>query len=50
MKSVKFVVKDYRFISENGKAIPVRLLLLKAIALVIENGMSILGVSTPKSM
>ncbi len=42
--------KDYRFISENGKAIPVRLLLLKAIALVIENGMSILGVSTPKSM
>ena len=42
--------KNYRFISENGKASVLRLSLLQAIAIVIENGMSILNVSTPKSM
>jgi len=42
--------KNYRFISENGKASAFRLSILQAIAIVIENGMSILNVSTPKSM
>ena len=42
--------KNYRFISENGTSNIVRLSLLQATAIVIKNGMSILGVSTPKSM
>ena len=42
--------RNYRFISENGKASVFRLSLLQAIAIVIENGMTILNVSTPKSM
>ena len=42
--------KNYRFISESGRSNIVRLSLLQATAIVIKNGMSILGVSTPKSM
>ena len=42
--------KNYRFITEDGKASIIRLSLLQAIAIVIKNGMSILGVTTPKSM
>ena len=42
--------KEYRFIS-NGKIInKSRLAIIQALAIVIKNGMSILGVSTPKSM
>ena len=39
--------KEFRFISEKNIS---RLLLLQALAIVIKNGMTILGVSTPKSM
>ena len=42
--------KSYRFISDNGKHNQLRLQLIKAASVVIENGMTILGVSTPKSM
>ncbi len=42
--------KNYRFISVSGRSNIVRLSLLQATAIVIKNGMSILGVSTPKSM
>ena len=42
--------KEYRFIINNKMANKSRMLLLKALSLVIENGMKILGVSTPKSM
>ena len=42
--------KNYRFISEDGKANIIRLSLLQAVGIVIKNGMSILGVTTPKSM
>ena len=42
--------KKYRFITENGKPNKLRIQILKAISIVIENGMSILGVSTPKTM
>ena len=42
--------KKYRFISENGEANKLRLQIIKATSVVIENGMSILGVSIPKSM
>jgi len=42
--------KNYRFVLENGKFINSRIILLKALSIVIKNGMSILGVSTPKSM
>ena len=42
--------KEFRFISEEGKPNKSRLILLQALAIVIRNGMSILGVSTPKSM
>ena len=42
--------KSYRFISDNGKHNQLRLQLIKATSVVIENGMTILGVSTPKSM
>ena len=42
--------KDFRFIPANGHLNKSRLILLKALAIVIRNGMYILGVSTPKSM
>ena len=42
--------KEFRFVSESGKQNSSRLALLQALSIVIKNGMSILGVSTPKSM
>jgi len=42
--------KSYRFIQDGKIKNNSRLTLLKAISIVIQNGMSILGVSTPKSM
>jgi len=42
--------KEFRFISANGDINKSRLILLQALSIVIENGMSILGVSTPTSM
>jgi len=39
-----------RFVSENGILNNSRLVLLQALSIVIKNGMSILGVSTPRSM
>ncbi len=42
--------KECRFISEDKKINESRLLLLQSLSLVIKNGMSILGVSSPKSM
>jgi len=42
--------KEYRFISENDEVKISRLALLQALSLVIKNGMSILGVSTPSKM
>ena len=41
---------ELRFISENKNYTPSRLILLQALAIVIKNGMSILGVSTPTRM
>lgn len=42
--------KKFRFILKNNSLNNSRLLLLQALFIVIRNGMSILGVSTPKSM
>jgi len=42
--------KEFRFILQNNSLNNSRLLLLQALSIVIRNGMSILGVSTPKSM
>jgi len=42
--------KEFRFIPENGEQNFSRLILLQALSIVIKNGMSILGVSSPKSM
>ena len=42
--------KDYRFVLENGNFNTSKILLLKALAIVIKNGMSILGVTTPNKM
>ena len=42
--------KEFRFILKNNSLNNSRLLLLQALFIVIRNGMSILGVSTPKSM
>ena len=42
--------KEFRFVPENGKPNNSRLVLLQALSIVIKNGMSILGVSTPSSM
>ena len=42
--------KDFRFILDNKKPNKSRLFLLQGLSVVIKNGMSILGVSTPKSM
>ena len=42
--------KEFRFINKNKTSNNSRRLLLQALAIVIKNGMSIIGVSTPKSM
>ena len=42
--------KEFRFISDNNKQNASRLLLLQCLSIVIKNGMSILGVSTPNKM
>jgi len=42
--------KEFRFVPEGGKLNSSRLVLLQALSIVIKNGMSILGVSTPRSM
>ena len=42
--------KELRFASENEGVRKSRLVLLQALAIVIKNGMSVLGVSTPRSM
>ena len=42
--------KEFRFVLKNNSLNNSRLLLLQALSIVIRNGMSILGVSTPKSM
>ena len=42
--------KEFRFVLKNNSFNNSRLLLLQALFIVIRNGMSILGVSTPKSM
>ena len=41
---------DLRFIPNNGKINYSRLIILQAISIVLKNGMTILGVSSPKSM
>ena len=41
---------DLRFIHKNNDIKNSRLMLLKAISIVIKNGMTLLGVSTPKKM
>ena len=42
--------KEFRFVGDSNKMNYSRLLLLQTLGIVIENAMSILGVSTPKSM
>tara|TARA_B100000315_G_scaffold249764_1_gene281504 strand:- start:50 stop:1393 length:1344 start_codon:yes stop_codon:yes gene_type:complete len=42
--------KEFRFVTEKNKLNSSRLVLLQALSIVIKNGMSILGVSTPSSM
>ena len=42
--------EEFRFISNNNKLNKSKLVLLQSLAIVIENGMKILGVSTPKKM
>ena len=42
--------KEFRFIDNNKSINNLRLVILQALALVIKNGMTILGVSTPKRM
>ena len=42
--------KEFRFVPKNGILNSSRLVLLQALSIVIKNGMSILGVSTPSSM
>ncbi len=42
--------KEFRFVPENGKINYSKLILLQALSIVINNAMSILGVSTPKTM
>ena len=42
--------KEFRFVYQNKSVNNSRLLLLQALSIVIKNGMSIIGVSTPKSM
>ena len=42
--------EELRFINNNNPPHMFRLVILQVLALVIKNGMSILGVSTPKTM
>jgi len=42
--------KEFRFVSKDSELKSYRLLLLQALSIVISNGMSILGVSCPRSM
>ena len=42
--------KEFRFISDDNKLNKSRLVLIQALAIVINNGMTILGVSTPSRM
>ena len=42
--------EEFRFISRNKPNNILRLIILQALALVIKNGMSIMGVSTPRTM
>ena len=42
--------KEFRFVSDNGKHNTPRLVMLQSLSIVIKNGMSILGVSTPVHM
>ena len=42
--------EEFRFVSKNGNLNSSRLVLLQALSIVIRNGMSILGVSTPDKM
>ena len=42
--------KEFRFVSDSGVQNTSRLVLLQCLSIVIKNGMSILGVSTPTSM
>ena len=42
--------KEFRFVSDNGKHNTPRLVMLQSLSIVIKNGMSILGVSTPAHM
>ena len=42
--------KEYRFTSDNGELNKTRLMLLQSLAIVIKNGLSILGVSAPSTM
>ena len=42
--------KDFRFITNNKPTNKSKLLLLKGLSTVIKNGISLLGVSTPKTM
>ena len=42
--------KEFRFVHENKMVNNSRMILLQALAIVIKNGMNILGVSTPESM
>ena len=42
--------KEFRFVPESGKFNSPRIILLQGLSIVIKNGMSILGVSTPSSM
>ena len=42
--------KEFRFISDDGDLNNYRLMLLQALSIVIRNGMTLLGVSSPKSM
>jgi len=43
-------IKEFRFIYDKKSINNSRLVLLQALAIVIQNGMNVLGVSTPKSM
>ena len=45
-----FSYAEYRFILEKGNYSNSRLALLQSLSIVIKNGMSILGVSTPRIM
>ncbi len=42
--------REFRFVSDSGKLNNARVALLQALSIVIKNAMSIMGVSTPRSM